>query len=126
MADDRQDDAHRDDNTELAEEARAAISTLEQDDPSPEIRELLRTPQGRETFEKVAMMVMAVSEEQHSGPLPAPRQMREYEATVPGAAERIMQWPSASSSTVMRCRRAMLSFAIQPSATSGIVSSAAR
>lgn len=90
MADDRQDDDSLNEKAELADEARAAVSTLEQEASSPEIQELLRTPLGREVVQQGVMIGMAVSE-QHSGPLPSPRQMREYDATVPGAAERIMQ-----------------------------------
>lgn len=90
MTDACQRDDSPSETAELADEARAAVSTLEQEAPSPEIQELLRTPLGREIVQHSVMLGMAVSE-QHSGPLPSPRQMREYEATVSGAAERIMQ-----------------------------------
>lgn len=75
---------------DLAEDVRDALAVLEQEE-DPDIRDLLRTPEAKQTVERMVMAAVSVVEERHSGPLPAPRQLREYEEIVPGGAERIFQ-----------------------------------
>lgn len=79
------------DDAELAEDVKDALAVLEEEEESSDIRELLSTPAARHTVERMVMTAVSVIEERHSGPLPAPRQMREYEEIVPGGAERIFQ-----------------------------------
>jgi len=76
---------------DLAEDVRDALAVLEDEDESSDIRDLLSSPEARQTVERMVMTAVSVIEERHSGPLPAPRQMREYEEIVPGGAERIFQ-----------------------------------
>ncbi len=78
-------------NHDLAEDVRSALQEAVDEEDSPLFGELLRSPETRQTVERMVMSAVAVFEERHSGPLPAPRQMREYEGIVPGGAERIFQ-----------------------------------
>lgn len=96
MHDADQDDATPDDkslkslaDSDLAEDVQEAVDTLEDDAPVAAIQRLLQSPTGRAAFEQMMVTAISVHEERHSGPLPSPRQMREYEATVLGGAERI-------------------------------------
>lgn len=77
---------------ELRAEVSQALETLEEDEgPSDAIQHLLQTPQGKAAIQKILVTAIAVHEERHSGPLPPPRQLIEYDKAVPGGAERIFQ-----------------------------------
>lgn len=91
MADNIQDESADIEETELAEDVKDALAVLEEEEESSDIRELLSSPTARHTVERMVMTAVSVIEERHSGPLPAPRQMREYEEIVPGGAERIFK-----------------------------------
>lgn len=93
-----QDDIRRDNDTsvsladdDLREDVQDALATLEGEEPTEAIQQLLLSPQGRAAFQQMVVTAISVHEERHSGPLPSPRQLREYEATVGGGAERIFQ-----------------------------------
>lgn len=73
----------------LTEEVKDAVSTLSEDDPPEAVRQLLESPQGQAVFQQMVTMAIAVHEERHSGPLPAPKTLHGYEKIVPGGAERI-------------------------------------
>lgn len=75
---------------ELKAEVSQALETLEEEDESSDaIQHLLQTPQGKAAIQKILVTAIAVHEERHSGPLPPPRQLVEYDKAVPGGAERI-------------------------------------
>lgn len=80
-----------DDDVELVEDVRNALAQIEESEETPELGELLKSPETRQHVERMVMSAVAVIEERHSGPLPSPRQLREYEGTLPGGAERIFQ-----------------------------------
>jgi len=75
---------------ELKAEVRQALETLEEE-PTEAIQQLLQTPQGKAAIQQILITAIAVHEERHSGPLPPPRQLAEYDKAVPGGAERIFQ-----------------------------------
>lgn len=91
MADTRPDVPPEDSSDELKEDVRSAVATLEEDEASEPLQQLLDTPEGRAAIAEVVTTAISVSEVRHSGPLPAPRTMREYEEIVPGGAERIFK-----------------------------------
>lgn len=76
---------------QLAEDVSNALTEVEQEEEVPDLSVLLRSPEGRQVVQQLVMTAVSVSEERHSGPIPAPRQMREYDEIVPGSAERILQ-----------------------------------
>ena len=78
-------------DADLAEDVQEAVDTLEDDAPVAVIERLLKSPTGRAAFEQMVVTAISVHEERHSGPLPSPRQIRDYEATLLGGAERIFQ-----------------------------------
>lgn len=77
-------------DTELDSEVSDALSVVEQEDPTSPLGRLLHSPAGRQSLQMLMSTVVSVSE-RHSGPLPSPRQLQEYEDIVPGGAERIFQ-----------------------------------
>lgn len=89
MPEQERDDGTRDE--QLAEDVSNALTEVEQEEDSADLSVLLRSPQGRQAVQQLVMTAVSVSEERHSGPLPSPRQLREYEEIVPGGAERIFQ-----------------------------------
>lgn len=52
--------------------------------------ELLEQPETKAAVARVVMSAMTMQRERHRGPLPSPRQLREYEDCLPGVAERIV------------------------------------
>lgn len=77
---------------ELRAKVGQALETLEEEDESSDaIQHLLQTPQGKAAIQKILVTAIAVHEERHSGPLPPPRQLVEYDKALPGGAERIFQ-----------------------------------
>ncbi|WP_206668814.1 DUF2335 domain-containing protein [Stutzerimonas nosocomialis] len=94
---------------ELADEVRDALAEIEPDENNSDLGVLLRSPEARQTVERMVSTAVAVYEERHSGPLPSPRQLREYEDVVPGGAERIFQMAEREQSHRHEQQKAMAS-----------------
>lgn len=76
---------------QLDSEVKDAVATLSNDDPPEAVLQILETDEGKQVFQQMVSMAIAVHEERHSGPLPAPKTLAQYDHVVPGAAERIIQ-----------------------------------
>ncbi|MDG9783080.1 DUF2335 domain-containing protein [Metapseudomonas otitidis] len=79
----------REEDRQLECDARQALDALEQEG-APVLGELLEKPTTKAALSRVVSAAITLHQERHSGPLPSPRQMKEYENCLPGAAERIM------------------------------------
>ena len=69
--------------------------------PPPELQKLERSDP--KTFKAVSQYVMQVAV--HSGPLPSPQQLAEYEQASPGLANRIVGMAEAEQATRHHCMR---------------------
>ncbi|EPM0011119.1 DUF2335 domain-containing protein [Pseudomonas aeruginosa] len=99
----------REEERELECEAAQALDALEHEG-SPVLGELLEKPTTKAALSRVVASAITLHQERHSGPLPSPRQMREYEKCLPGAAERIMAMAEREQQNRHETQRAFMDF----------------
>ena len=86
----KKDESQAEPESDLSPEVSEAIALVEEADPASPLGSLLHSPGGRQSLLKLVTQVVSVSE-RHSGPLPPPHQLQEYENILPGSAERIFR-----------------------------------